>query len=78
MTDIFHSWDRDGSGLIGKAEFRRAIRAVGFDMPTAELDALFDEIDADGSGQIEFGELDGEGEEGVKGGCEGGCGCGCG
>jgi hypothetical protein len=63
VIDQFRSWDTDKTGSINKEEWRKAIALFGF-VPTAgavyfdeEVDALFDEIDADGSGEIEYEEL---------------------
>ena len=49
----------DGDGRIGKAEFRISlIQELGMrDIPPADLDALFDTIDNDKSGEISFHEL---------------------
>ena len=57
--DLMRSWDTDGSGLIDKAEFSRAVRKL---VPEDEFDprvadALFDAFDADRSGDLEFSEL---------------------
>ena len=56
--DLFRSWDADGNGLVDAAEFREAVRCLGYEAPRAEVDALFAEFDADGSGEISFVELD--------------------
>jgi len=53
-------WDSDASGLIDKAEFRRAVRQHGFTkeaVKVEDIDAVFDEIDTDGSGRIEEQEI---------------------
>ena len=56
--DLFRAWDDDGDGLISKKEFRRVITILGFeDVPRAEVDAIFDELDEDGSGEIEYFEM---------------------
>ena len=38
-------------------EFRTGCRELGFDAPRAAFDALFDEVDTDRSGVVEFKEL---------------------
>ena len=43
---------------MSKKEFREAVRAVGFDAEAEDLDALFSEMDSDGSGEIDFKELE--------------------
>lgn len=57
VIDLFRSWDRAGNGRISKLELRRAVLAVGYDAPRADVDALFDSIDVDRSGTIEYREL---------------------
>ena len=58
VIDAFRSWDTDGSGMISKREFREGLARLGLEeVPREEMDALFDEVDADRSGEIEFGEL---------------------
>ena len=54
MHDLFSSWDYDGNGFIDKAEFRAAVHALGLLAPNEVCDAVFDEVDADGSGEIEY------------------------
>ena len=57
VTDLFREWDTDGSGTVSKKEFRRAIGALGYEAPRAELDRAFAEFDTDRSGEIDVGEL---------------------
>jgi Ca2+-binding EF-hand superfamily protein len=59
VLDLLKTWDTDGSGDISKPEFRRAIKALGFVTGCAdsEIDAVFDEIDEDGSGALDYNEL---------------------
>ena len=57
VIDLFHQWDENHDGAVSKKEFRRAMPMIGFDVPRAEVDALFDSWDRDGSGTIELGEL---------------------
>jgi len=52
------AFDTDGSGRLSKDEFALAIQSIGFDAPRDELDAIFDQMDADDSGTVEFEELD--------------------
>ena len=47
----------DASGYVDKKEFAKAIRSMGFDAARADLDELFDEMDGDRSGKLEFQEL---------------------
>ena len=57
LIDLFREWDDDGNGALDKKELRRAIAALGYACPRKEADALFDQIDADRSGWIEYDEL---------------------
>ena len=49
MVDLFIQWDDDLDGSITKKEFRKAIRAFGFNAQDDELDAVFNSFDADGT-----------------------------
>ena len=57
LIDLFREWDDDGNGALDKVELRMAIAALGYDAPKSAIDALFDSIDEDKSGWIEFNEL---------------------
>ena len=57
VLDLLKSWDDDGSGDISKKEFRRAIKALGFDCRNREVDAVFEEFDDDSSGRVDYKEL---------------------
>ena len=57
VSDLFKEWDDDDSGSIGKAEFRKAMGALGFEASDADMDVVFDSMDPDGSGLIEYKEL---------------------
>ena len=60
ITDgIFLMVDEDGSGEIDKKEFRKAIRAMGFNFfaDDSEIDMVFDDFDIDKSGKIDYKEL---------------------
>ena len=47
VIDLFRQWDEDGSGVIERKEFRRAIRALGFDFihDVSEIDLVFDDFE---------------------------------
>ena len=56
--DLLRSWDDDNSGTVDKREFRKAMKAMGFqEESNTILDALFDKLDIDGSGKLEYKEL---------------------
>ena len=59
VMDLFRQWDDDDSGEIDRKEFRQAVRALGFDFfdDVSEIDKVFDEFDLDGSGKLEYKEL---------------------
>ena len=57
IIDLFKEWDEDGDGSVSKKEFRKAMSALGLQLPRVEVDAVFDEMDPDGSGDIEYKEL---------------------
>ena len=61
VIDLFRSWDINGDGQVSRGEFRKACGALGLvasnDAGLQEIDALFLGLDPDGSGSIEFKEL---------------------
>ena len=50
-------WDDDGSGSIDKTELFRALTPFRLEVTRGETDDLFESLDADSSGTIEFEEL---------------------
>ena len=59
VIDLFHDWDVDDDGSVTAAEFREAIRDLGYDASKADVEALFSFRDNKGSGRIDFRELHG-------------------
>jgi len=57
VMDLFRDWDDDESGAIDKREFRNVMPALGLEVDRADADALFDSMDLDGSGLIDYKEL---------------------
>ena len=58
VMDLFRSWDTDGNGLISKQEFRECAIVLGFtEVSRADVDAVFDDLDKDGGGEIEYMEM---------------------
>merc|ERR1719424_932438 len=57
VVDLFRAWDEDRSGTVDKGEFHKAVRALGFDMEKEHTDAVFDSLDDDKSGALEYKEL---------------------
>jgi len=54
---IFREWDTDHSGGIDCAEFRVAVRALGFSASDEEVDALFALLDANESGSFAYADM---------------------
>lgn len=57
VIDIFRAWDEDNSGTVSKREFVQALPMLGLEVERAHADDLFDSIDTDGSGTIEYSEM---------------------
>ena len=47
-------------GLVSTSEFKAALKALGYEAPRAELDAVFAALDQDGGGHIEVTSCDGD------------------
>ena len=54
---MFKTWDRDGGGTVSRKEFRLWWPKIGYEAPVEDLNALFDEFDVDGSGEIDEDEF---------------------
>ena len=57
VVDLFRAWDEDGGGTVDKKEFHKAVRSLGFDVAREDTDAVFDSLDDDRSGALEYKEL---------------------
>ena len=57
IMDLFVEWDTNGDGVVTKPEFRKAMSALGINHPRPHIDAVFDSLDLDHSGSIDFKEL---------------------
>ena len=57
VVDLMREWDADGDCCVSKDEFRAAVSALGFDAPIEDVDFVFDALDGDHSGTLEFAEL---------------------
>ena len=59
VIDLFRLWDSDGNGRIDSAEFRVAMGALGLsdESMRKHVDSVFHELDADGTGYLEYREL---------------------
>ena len=57
VADLFSDWDEDANGTVSKKEFRQVLPIVGVRVARTDADALFDTLDVDGSGAIDYREL---------------------
>jgi hypothetical protein len=57
LIDLFKAWDANHDGRVSRTEFQRAMASLSFDAPKATIDALFNYMDKDKSGYIEYKEL---------------------
>ena len=57
VIELFREWDENGDGQVSKKEFRKAMPLLGLEVPTVEVDKLFDAWDPDKSGSLELSEL---------------------
>ena len=57
MKEAFHLFDTNHSGMIDNREFKAAMRALGFDVKKQEVIGMFQEVDKDISGSLNFEEI---------------------
>merc|ERR1711881_370503 len=57
IKEAFDLFDTDGSGAISVSELTGAMASLGFDVKHAVVYNMVVDLDADGSGEIEFGEF---------------------
>ena len=57
FKEAFALFDNDGDGAITTEELGRVMRSVGQNPSDQELKDMVSEVDADGSGEIEFSEF---------------------
>merc|ERR1711957_683611 len=57
LRDAFSVFDDDSSGSISRAELKKLMKNLGQTLTDAELDAMMDEVDTDGDGEIDFSEF---------------------
>lgn len=59
LREVFMLYDKEARGYLPLDEFKKILREIDPELPEDELDEIIDEIDADGSGTIDFdGEFD--------------------
>merc|ERR1711957_315147 len=57
IKEAFDLFDNDGSGAISVNELTSAMKSLGFDVKHAVVFNMVEDLDADGSGEIEFSEF---------------------
>ena len=57
LKEAFSLFDQDGSGSIEKEELGAVMRSLGQNPTEAELDDMMNEVDTDGSGEMDFKEF---------------------
>ncbi|XP_052767253.1 calmodulin-alpha-like isoform X2 [Mya arenaria] len=57
FKEAFSLFDKDGDGTITSIELGTVMRSLGANPTEAELQEMINEVDADGSGTIEFPEF---------------------
>lgn len=57
LREVFMMYDKDGKGFIPLDSFKQILRELDGAVPEEELDDIIDEIDADGSGTVDFEEF---------------------
>jgi Ca2+-binding EF-hand superfamily protein len=57
LKDAFAVFDTDNSGSIDRKELKRLMKKLGQALSEAELDAMMDEVDENGDGEISFEEF---------------------
>ena len=55
--EAFSVFDKDGSGAVSVSELGEMMSALGQNLSAEELDAMVEEVDADGSSEIDFDEF---------------------
>jgi hypothetical protein len=58
IREAFDLFDTDGSGTIDPKELKAAMQSLGFEAKNATIYAMVQDIDKDGSGQIDFDECE--------------------
>uniref|UniRef100_A0A2M4CYN6 Putative calmodulin n=1 Tax=Anopheles darlingi TaxID=43151 RepID=A0A2M4CYN6_ANODA len=57
LREVFMMYDKDAKGYLPVEEFKAILRELDGEVPEDELDEIVDEIDADGSGTVDFDEF---------------------
>lgn len=54
LREVFMLYDKSARGYLPLDEFKKILKEIDPELPEDELDEIIDEIDADGSGTIDF------------------------
>ena len=57
VIDLFREWDQDQDGQVTKKEFVKGLASLKMSVDAADIDALFAHFDPDGSGTLDYKEL---------------------
>jgi Ca2+-binding EF-hand superfamily protein len=57
LREAFTVFDTDNSGAIDRKELKRLMKKLGQKLSEQELDAMMDEVDTNGDGEISFEEF---------------------
>ena len=57
VVELFHEWDTNDDGKCSKTEFGKGLKKMGWEVTKDTVDLLFQYIDKDGEGSIEYNEL---------------------
>lgn len=57
LREAFAVFDSDNSGAIDRKELKRLMKKLGQALTEAEIDAMMDEVDTNGDGEISFEEF---------------------
>ena len=54
---IFSQIDEDGSGLISRKEFHKAMKMISLSLTDTEIEKIMDRMDADNDGTVSYAEF---------------------
>lgn len=57
LVEQLEIWDTSNDRHVSRKEFRRAFAFLGYTAPKHDMNLMFDELDTDGSGEVDFDEL---------------------
>merc|ERR1719242_1966074 len=57
LEQAFRMFDKDGSGIISRAEFRNVVRSLGHNPSEEQINLLMARVDIDGNGVVDCREL---------------------